>query len=93
MRCPYCNYIPKCNEQTCKDCKVYEDFLDNADDFYRDLEEQRMNSEEYKSLKENADILKENALAKCNLEDNKARNYYEGYQQAIWDLMKYVKKD
>lgn len=33
-RCPYCNYIPKCNEQTCKDCKVYEDFLDNADDFY-----------------------------------------------------------
>lgn len=38
-----------------------------------------MNSEEYKSLKENADILKENALAKCNLEVNKARNYYEGY--------------
>lgn len=33
-RCPYCNYIPKCNEQTCKDCKVYEDFLDDADDFY-----------------------------------------------------------
>lgn len=32
-----------------------------------------MNSEEYKSLKENADILKENALAKCNLEVNKAR--------------------
>lgn len=30
-----------------------------------------MNSEEYKSLKENADILKENALAKCNLEVNK----------------------
>lgn len=30
-RCPYCNYIPKCNEQTCKDCKVYEDFLDDAD--------------------------------------------------------------
>lgn len=27
-----------------------------------------MNSEEYKSLKENADILKENALSKCNLE-------------------------
>lgn len=59
----------------------------------KDLEEQRMNSEEYKSLKENADFLKENALAKCNLEVNKARNYYEGYQQAIWDLMKYVKKD
>ena len=52
-----------------------------------------MNSEEYKILKENADILKENALGKCNLEVNKARNYYEGYQQAIWDLMKYVKKD
>ena len=34
MRCPYCNYIPKCNEQTCKDCKVYEDFLDDADDHY-----------------------------------------------------------
>lgn len=33
-RCPYCNYIPKCNEQTCKDCKVYEDFLDDADDLY-----------------------------------------------------------
>lgn len=52
-----------------------------------------MNSEEYKRLKENADFLKENALAKCNLEVNKARSYYEGYQQAIWDLMKYVKKD
>ena len=52
-----------------------------------------MNSEEYKSLKENADFLKENALAKCNLEVNKATNYYEGYQQAIRDLMKYVKKD
>ena len=34
-RCPYCNYIPKCNEQTCKDCKVYEDFLDGADDLLR----------------------------------------------------------
>ena len=52
-----------------------------------------MNSEEYKSLKENADILKENALAKRNLEVNKAQNFYDGYQQAIWDLMKCVKKD
>lgn len=34
MRCPYCNYIPKCNEQTCEGCEVYEDFLDDADDFY-----------------------------------------------------------
>lgn len=34
MRCPYCNYIPECNEQTCKDCEVYEDFLDDVDDFY-----------------------------------------------------------
>ena len=32
-RCPYCNYIPKCNDQTCKDCKVYEDFLDDAERF------------------------------------------------------------
>lgn len=34
MRCPYCNYIPECNEQTCAGCKVYEDFLDDIDDFY-----------------------------------------------------------
>jgi len=34
MRCPYCNYIPECNEQTCAGCEVYEDFLDDADDFY-----------------------------------------------------------
>lgn len=34
MRCPYCNYIPECNEQTCEGCKVYEDFLDDADDLY-----------------------------------------------------------
>lgn len=33
-KCPYCNYIPECNEQTCKDCKVYADFLDDIDDFY-----------------------------------------------------------
>lgn len=38
-RCPYCNYIPNCYEQTCKGCKVYEDFLADADDFYYDLEE------------------------------------------------------
>ena len=31
MRCPYCNYITECNERT---CEVYEDFLDDADDFY-----------------------------------------------------------
>ena len=29
MRCPYCNYIPECNEQTCAGCKIYEDFLDD----------------------------------------------------------------
>ena len=52
-----------------------------------------MKSEEYKNLEESANILKENALTKCNLEVNKARDFYEGYQQAIWDLMKYVKKD
>ena len=34
MKCPYCNYIPDCDEQTCKGCEVYEDFLDDADDFY-----------------------------------------------------------
>lgn len=52
-----------------------------------------MNNEEYKTLKENMDILKDNALAKCNLEVNKARDFYDGYQQAIWDIMKLVKKD
>jgi len=34
MRCPYCNYIPDCDEQTSEGCEVYEDFLDDADDFY-----------------------------------------------------------
>ena len=34
MRCPYCNYIPDCGEQTCEGREVYEDFLDDADDFY-----------------------------------------------------------
>lgn len=34
MRCPYCNYIPKCNEQTCAGCKIYEDFLDDINDLY-----------------------------------------------------------
>ena len=34
MRWPYCNYIPDCDEQTCEGCEVYEDFLDDADDFY-----------------------------------------------------------
>lgn len=34
MRCPYCNYITECNERTCEECEVYEDFLDDADDFY-----------------------------------------------------------
>ena len=34
MRCPDCNYIPDCDEQTCEGCEVYEDFLDDADDFY-----------------------------------------------------------
>ena len=33
-RYPYCNYIPNCDEQTCEGCEVYEDFLDDADDFY-----------------------------------------------------------
>lgn len=34
MRCPYCNYIPECNEQTCAGCKIYEDFLDDINDLY-----------------------------------------------------------
>lgn len=34
MKCPYCNYIPDCDGQTCAGCEVYEDFLDDADDFY-----------------------------------------------------------
>lgn len=34
MRCPYCNYIPECDEQTCKGCEVYEDYLNGVDDFY-----------------------------------------------------------
>ena len=37
-RCPYCDYIPNCPEQTCEGCKVYEGFLAEADDFYYDLE-------------------------------------------------------
>ena len=52
-----------------------------------------MKSEEYKTLEANANILKDNALAKCNLEINKARDFYDGYQQAIRDLMKCVTKD
>lgn len=28
MRCP------DCDEQTCEGCEVYEDFLDDVDDFY-----------------------------------------------------------
>lgn len=34
MRCPYCNYIPECNEQTCAGCKIYEDFLGDINDLY-----------------------------------------------------------
>ena len=34
MRCPYCNYIPECNEQTCAGCEIYEDFLDDINDLY-----------------------------------------------------------
>ena len=35
MERPYCNYIPDCNEQTCDGCEVYEDFLDDINDFIK----------------------------------------------------------
>ena len=34
MKCPYCNYVPDCDEQICDGCEGYEDFLDDTDDLY-----------------------------------------------------------
>lgn len=34
MDCPYCNYVSDCDETNCEQCEIYEDFLDDINDFY-----------------------------------------------------------
>lgn len=34
MECPYCNYIHDCDENNCEHCEVYDEFLDDINDFY-----------------------------------------------------------
>lgn len=34
MECPYCNYVSECDEESCEQGEIYEDYLDDINDFY-----------------------------------------------------------
>lgn len=38
MDCPYCDYVHDCTED-CEECEIYDDYLDDINDLYQDLEE------------------------------------------------------
>lgn len=55
-------------------------------------ERKNMTNDEYKKLVENMNVLERNASNKCNFEIHKAQDFYNGYQQGLFDLMKCVEK-
>lgn len=51
-----------------------------------------MSDEEFEKLEESANILEQNASLKCNLDVQKAQNFYNGYQQGLRDLLRCVSR-
>lgn len=49
-----------------------------------------MDKKEYEEIEKNANILQHNASINCNADIQKAQNYYNGYQQGVEDLLKYI---
>ena len=51
-----------------------------------------MDKKEYEEIENNANILQHNASITCNADIQKAQNYYNGYQQGVEDLLKYIRQ-
>ncbi|MDR3779340.1 MAG: hypothetical protein Q3Y15_00085 [Candidatus Copromonas sp.] len=51
-----------------------------------------MDKKEYEEIEKNANILQHNASINCNADIQKAQNYYNGYQQGVEDLLKYIRQ-
>jgi hypothetical protein len=51
-----------------------------------------MDKKEYEEIENNANILQHNASINCNADIQKAQNYYNGYQQGVEDLLKYIRQ-
>ena len=47
-----------------------------------------MSKEEYEKLEKSADVLEKNASLKCKEKIQKAQDFYNGYQQALEDLLR-----
>ena len=50
-----------------------------------------MDKKEYEDIEKSANILEHIASTRCNTEIQKAQNFYNGYQQGIEDLLKYIR--
>lgn len=56
-------------------------------------EEKQMDKKEYEEIERKANELEHNASIKCNVEIQKAQNFYNGYQQGIEDILKILRRN
>ena len=52
-----------------------------------------MDKKEYEEIERKANELEHNASIKCNVEIQKAQNFYNGYQQGIEDILKILRRN
>ncbi len=52
-----------------------------------------MDKKEYEEIERKANELEHNASIKCNVEVQKAQNFYNGYQQGIEDMLKILRRN
>lgn len=52
-----------------------------------------MDKKEYEEIERKANELEHNASIKCNIEVQKAQNFYHGYQQGIEDMLKILRRN